>query len=77
MFFYKIKSLFSPLCMGRKDSVLPPKLPPKERPLLPYGKGYDPAAFTARSESGLSRIPERLTPTAVSLYAGSPIELSS
>ena len=58
MFFYKIKSLFSPLCMGRKDSVLPPKLPPKERPLLPYGKGYDPAAFTARSESGLSRLPQ-------------------
>jgi hypothetical protein len=29
VFFCKIKSLFSPLDMGRKESVVPPKLPPE------------------------------------------------
>ncbi len=31
--------------MGRKDSVVPPKLPQKFRGRFPCGKGHDPAPF--------------------------------
>ena len=64
--------------MGRKDSVLPPKLPHGCGLSLSYDTGYDPVAFTTRSGSGQKRNVLRLAPTAVSLLCKheTPFEVS-